>query len=703
MDTDRRVRRHSRGRPEDACDVYAASLSNVYKSTDAGLTWKLSNSGITSNAVIRALAIDPVNPNILYAAGQGRPNLVHKSTDGGATWQPAVGGLLLGEVTTLVLNPLAPSQLFTAATDGISVTTDGAATWAPVARQLPGQGSPTLTLSLAIDPSTGALYAPLPRTLPYYGDLPSEAFVMKIAASGSAVLFSTPLGGSFRDAGHAIAVDQMSRVHVAGFTSSPDFPIVNPLQPNKVGQNAGFLTVLANDGSAVLSSTYLDGPAAALGVDAHGNSYVSTSPPSFTGSGDFRSVISRVDPFTPALLYSVSSFAGNASLAVNRGGDVYVAETSFGGLQPCMSNAAAKTRITKLDFTGAPVFSTCFGGSGTDTLYALAADDSGGLYLAGTTSSPDFPTINALQPALNGQVDAFVTKMDTNAQVPAPELRSVVSAANYRPEAIAPGSLVSLFGAGLASGVEGASAIPLPSALIDTRVSFNGVPAPLLYVSPDQINAQVPFEVAPGPVTVSITRGGQSASRVTAIAEAGPGIFALNGQGTGPGAILHASDLSAVSDASPARPGEALAIYCTGLGRLRASVPTGGAPTLPPPETMFRPEVRVAGRPAASNLLRRRAALGRVVPGEHRDASGHSGWPAAGCPLDQRSREQHGAACSPLIVVTHQGSADRRGDAATLEARRRAERPPCGCQNGDCATQDDRLCAVSGSRRRTSR
>ena len=91
-------------------------------------------------------------------------------------------------------------------------------------------------------------------------------------------------------------------------------------------------------------------------------------------------------------------------------------------------------------------------------------------------------------------MNAFITKIDTNAQVPTPALQSVVGAASFRPEAIAPGSLVALFGAGLASGVAKAGAIPLPKVLIDAVVSFNGVPAPLLYVSPDQVNAQVPFE-----------------------------------------------------------------------------------------------------------------------------------------------------------------------------------------------------------------
>jgi uncharacterized protein (TIGR03437 family) len=563
--------------PRTPATVYAAGGSNIYKSTDAGLTWKPSGSGITSNAVILVLAIDPITPSTLYAAGTGRPNLVHKSTDGGASWQPMVGGLLLGEVTGLVLNPLVPSELFTVATDGMSVSTDGAGTWAPIARQLPYR-----SLAIAIDPSTGALYAPSPSTR-LSGAAP--AFVAKINAAGSELLFSTPLGGSYSDYGGAIAVDQAGRVYAGGSAFSPDFPFLNPLPSQKVGYPSGFLTVLAGDGSAILSSTYLDGPVSALMVDAANRAHFMAG-----------AALSSLDPLAPAWVYSLPWSSLGPTFTVDRAGNTYVLGSCY--ISPYYW-LFFPWRITKLDPAGLTVFSSCIGGGNTDVVAALTADDSGGLYLAGRTSSPDFPTLNALQPALKGPLNAFITKIDTNAQAPTPVLRSVVGAASYRPEAIAPGGLVALFGANLASDVAKPGRIPLPNTLNGTRVTINGVLAPLLYVSPNQINVQVPFEIEPWNAKVSVAHWDQSASLTVVVAQAGPGIFTWNGQGTGPAAILHAGDLSPVNDASPAHPGEALAIYCTGLGRLSGSVATGNAPPVPPPETVLRPEVRVAGRPAA--------------------------------------------------------------------------------------------------------
>ena len=184
----------------------------------------------------------------------------------------------------------------------------------------------------------------------------------------------------------------------------------------------------------------------------------------------------------------------------------------------------------------------------------------------------------------------------------------MVNGASFRPAsdptgAITPGAIVAIFGMDLASDTQVATTVPLPTTLGDSSVTFNGIPAPLFFVSGAQINAQVPFELMTGAGTVSVQvkRGSEtSATQPTGIAAVSPGIFTLNQQGTGAGAILHAEDFQPVSDSAPAQPGEFLLIFCTGLGPVQPEVQSGDvAPSTPPlAETLSTPLVNIAGIPA---------------------------------------------------------------------------------------------------------
>ena len=194
------------------------------------------------------------------------------------------------------------------------------------------------------------------------------------------------------------------------------------------------------------------------------------------------------------------------------------------------------------------------------------------------------------------------------AQVPSLPPNSVVNVASFRPAtdlngAIAPGAMVAIFGTDLAGGTLLAGEVPLPTTLGDTSVTFDNIPAPLFFVSGTQINTQVPFELMTGTgmVSVQVKRGSEtSAAQPIGIAAVSPGIFTLNQQGTGAGAILHAEDFQPVSDSAPAQPGEFLLIFCTGLGPVQPEVQSGQiAPsTAPLAETLNTPLVNIAGIPA---------------------------------------------------------------------------------------------------------
>ena len=134
-------------------------------------------------------------------------------------------------------------------------------------------------------------------------------------------------------------------------------------------------------------------------------------------------------------------------------------------------------------------------------------------------------------------------------------------------------------------------------------MTFNNIPAPLVFVSGTQINVQVPFELmtGTGSVTVQVTRGSETTmAHPIGIAAASPGVFTLNQQGTGDGAILHADDFQPVSENAPAQPGEFLAIFRTGLGPVQPEVTSGDvAPSTPPlAEILSTPLANIAGLPA---------------------------------------------------------------------------------------------------------
>jgi uncharacterized protein (TIGR03437 family) len=155
--------------------------------------------------------------------------------------------------------------------------------------------------------------------------------------------------------------------------------------------------------------------------------------------------------------------------------------------------------------------------------------------------------------------------------------QAVVNGASFAPRRIAPGSLFSIFGQGFSQQTFSASKLPLPTTLGSTQVLINGQPVPLDYVSPTQINAQMPIETPVGaPVTISVINAGQRGNTTALNAfSAAPGIFTY-GQNQ---AVVQNRDLSVNSPSNPAHPGDVVVAYLTGGGSVNASGPwvTGGA------------------------------------------------------------------------------------------------------------------------------
>ena len=177
-----------------------------------------------------------------------------------------------------------------------------------------------------------------------------------------------------------------------------------------------------------------------------------------------------------------------------------------------------------------------------------------------------------------GAAAHFTTSIFRVRQPPAPQAvivnaGGVVNNASYSTQ-VSPGSLFSIFGNFMAAATTNGFPIPLPTNFNGTSVTVNGVPAPLLFVSPTLINAQVPMNISPGTATVSVSYSGTAASTTVAVVPASPGFFfsAVNGIDY---AIGQHANGTLVTAANPARPGENLAFYATGVGPISPTLQSG--------------------------------------------------------------------------------------------------------------------------------
>jgi hypothetical protein len=270
-----------------------------------------------------------------------------------------------------------------------------------------------------------------------------DAFVAKINAAGTALVYSTYLGGNGGDQARGLDIDSSGAAYVTGFTGSTNFPTANAFQAAQGAGNAqdAFVTKLNASGSALVYSTYLGGDGAlefgeGIAVDSAGNAYLtgvtdSTNFPTANpiqaaeaGGGDVY--IAKLNAAGSALVYSTylggSDFEIAEGIAVDSSGNAYVTGDTRSTNYPTANARQAANGggqdafVTKVNAAGsALVYSTYLGGSASDQGESVAVDPAGNSYVTGTTDSTNFPTANAFQPA-NGGVsvtqDAFVTKLN---------------------------------------------------------------------------------------------------------------------------------------------------------------------------------------------------------------------------------------------------------------------------------------------------
>ncbi len=289
--------------------------------------------------------------------------------------------------------------------------------------------------------------SPSPTTLQSELDGGIDIFVTKFNATGTAILYSTFLGGSADDEVTGIALDASGNVYITGKTLSSDFPLQAAIQTTRAGGNDAFVAKIDASGSNLLYATYLGGGAAdishGIAVDSSGAAYITGE----TSSGDFPTgspnntpfqanragassgidaFISKINPAGTALVYS--TYLGGSiqdyayAIAIDTEGNAYVTGKTASLNFPTSSDPAPYQKskagldeafVVKMNPEGeALVYSTYLGGSGNDDAKAIAVDGAGFAYVAGRTASFDFPLVSAFQTTKRGIWDAFFTKIN---------------------------------------------------------------------------------------------------------------------------------------------------------------------------------------------------------------------------------------------------------------------------------------------------
>jgi uncharacterized protein (TIGR03437 family) len=354
-----------------------------------------------------------------------------------------------------------------------------------------------------------------------------NAFITKLNSDGSALAYSTYLGGSATESGSVIRVDSQGNAHVLGQTQSTDFPVTsNALQAqafqsawNPDAHGTWFLSTLNGPGSALSYSTFLDG-ARVMDSDSAGNTYVAG--------------LARQD-------FPITS----------------------GAYQRCLSGSGAGIFVAQFNPAGKLVGGTYAGPATIYSPNAIAAAGNGIVYLAQTNDDSE-----------------FVAKLliDDPRKTPGPCMaQALQNAASFQEGAVAAGEMITILGTGLGpdSGAEAAVNREAPSELAGVRVWFDGYRAPLLYVQARQINAIVPWEIAGQAATqVHVEFGGGSTSTATIpVASSAPAIFHSDFVST-QGAIQN-EDGTMNSVANRAARGSVVALWGTGGGPLSPAGVTG--------------------------------------------------------------------------------------------------------------------------------
>ncbi len=302
------------------------------------------------------------------------------------------------------------------------------------------QANGIATNSTGIYITGNTISANFPNTNAFHPDrngTAQDAFVTKLNSAGTAIVYSTYLGGTNTDSGQGIAVDELGAAYVVGSTSSANFPLSVTVQVLYAGNSDAFITKVSPAGDTLPYSTYLGGigqdKGTGIAIDSKHKAYITgsttgsfplASPMQATfGGGTSDGFVAAIDDKGSTLLYStyiggVGNDFSNA-IAADANGNVFITGSTTGNFpalnafQPGFGGGASDAFVAKLTAAGSLSYSTNLGGLGTDSGQGIAIDSNGSAYVTGSTSG-SFPQSGAIQTYGGGTSDAFITQFAPN-------------------------------------------------------------------------------------------------------------------------------------------------------------------------------------------------------------------------------------------------------------------------------------------------
>ena len=457
--------------PQDAfVSKFSADGSTLLYSTYLGGKYSDVANGIAVDAAGEAFVTGTTfSPDFPVTAGSF-DTLCGGDGECGATWN--TNSLIVSNAFVTKLNTAGTGLVYSGFigyyenVEGLGIAVDG-----NLNAYVTGATGPNLTPTVPTSPPPLEPPPPFPTIGGFettFGGGATDAFVVKINAPGSGILYASYLGGTGQDVGYGVAVDSSAHAYVTGLTYSANFPTTDsatytspllPLQGVYAGAGDAFLSKINTNITGELSlvySTYLGGTgldqgnAVAIGP-VSGTAYVTGSTTSLASSLGFtvpsdihfpafqenctldshgvcegNAFVAQINPAlsTNSLLYFTylggSLATSGTGIALDASGDAFITGSTVATnfpiagpvFQPTYGGGNDDAFVTELNpaATGL-VYSTYLGGSNTDTGSGIAIDTSGDVYVAGQTCSEDFPVAAPEQPTPGGNCDAFVSKI----------------------------------------------------------------------------------------------------------------------------------------------------------------------------------------------------------------------------------------------------------------------------------------------------